>query len=84
MVAITVSQAASTDGNEQVAADTASGTPCSFSVSSVMIPSVPSEPTISRVRSYPAELFRARAPVTSTSPDGITAFSASTLSFIVP
>jgi hypothetical protein len=49
-----------------------------------MIPSVPSEPTISRVRSYPAELFRARAPVTSTSPDGITAFSASTLSFIVP
>jgi hypothetical protein len=40
-----------TDGKEQVAAEIASGTPCSFSVSSVMIPSVPSEPTISRVRS---------------------------------
>jgi hypothetical protein len=46
-----VSQAAFTAGKEQVAAEIASGTPWSFSVSSVMIPSVPSEPTISRVRS---------------------------------
>ena len=38
-------------GNGQTPAEIASGMPCSFSVSSVMTPSVPSEPTSSRVRS---------------------------------
>ena len=41
----------SIDSNGQTAAEIASGMPCSLSVSSVMTPSVPSEPTISRVRS---------------------------------
>ena len=48
---ITASQAALTDGNGQTPAEIASGMPCSFSVISVMTPSVPSEPTNSRVRS---------------------------------
>ena len=43
--------AASTDGNGQTPPEIASGMPASRSVSSVMTPSVPSEPTISRVRS---------------------------------
>ena len=51
MVAIAALQAASTDGNGQMPPEIASGMPCSFSVSSVMTPSVPSEPTNSRVRS---------------------------------
>ena len=42
-------QAASTDGNGQVPAAIDSGMPESFSVISVMTPSVPSEPTKSRV-----------------------------------
>ncbi len=44
-------QAASTDGNGQIPDAIASGMPVSRNVSSVMMPSVPSEPTISRVRS---------------------------------
>ena len=51
MVRIAALQAASTVGNGQTPAAIASGMPCSFSVSSVITPSVPSEPTISRVRS---------------------------------
>ena len=51
---------------------------------SVTMPSVPSEPTKRRVRSYPAELLRARLPVRTMSPCGVTTVSASTLSFIVP
>ena len=51
MVAITVSTAPARSRNGQTAADTASGMPCSRSCSSVMMPSVPSEPTKSRVRS---------------------------------
>ncbi len=43
--------AASTEGNGQMPAAIASGMPASLSVSSVMMPSVPSEPTMSRVRS---------------------------------
>jgi hypothetical protein len=44
-------QQASTEGKGQVPPEIASGIPCNFNVSSVMTPSVPSEPTISRVRS---------------------------------
>ena len=51
IVRITASQAAFTVGNGQMPAEMASGMPCSLSVISVMMPSVPSEPTNSRVRS---------------------------------
>ena len=51
MVAIAALQAASTEGNGHTPPAIASGMPESFSVISVMTPSVPSEPTISRVRS---------------------------------
>ena len=51
MVAITALQAASTLGNGQTPPAIAWGMPCSLSVSEVMMPSVPSEPIRSRVRS---------------------------------
>ena len=51
IVAMTASQAAFTDGNGQMPAEIASGMPASFRVISVMMPSVPSEPTNRRVRS---------------------------------
>ncbi len=51
MVRIAALQAASTDGNGQMPDAIASGMPESRSVNSVMMPSVPSAPTISRVRS---------------------------------
>jgi hypothetical protein len=76
--------AASTDGNGHTPAEIASGMPESLSVSSVMTPSVPSAPTISRVRSYPADDFLARRAVVISSPFASTTLSASTLSFIVP
>ena len=50
-VAIAVATAASTLGSEHVAAETASGMPRTRSVSSVMMPSVPSEPMKRCVRS---------------------------------
>ena len=51
MVRMAALQAASTDGNGQTPEAIASGMPDNFSVNSVMRPSVPSEPTIRRVRS---------------------------------
>jgi protein-L-isoaspartate O-methyltransferase len=51
MVWITVSTAASTPGKAQTALEIASGTGYSLTVSSVMMPSVPSEPMKRRVRS---------------------------------
>ena len=51
IVTIVASQAALTEGNGQTPAAIASGMPCSLSVISVMMPSVPSEPTSRRVRS---------------------------------
>ena len=51
MVRIVVLQASATVGNEQTPLAIASGMPCKRSVSSVMTPSVPSEPIRSRVRS---------------------------------
>jgi hypothetical protein len=51
MVAITVATAPSIDEKAQTAADTASGTGCRRTVTSVMTPSVPSAPTNRRVRS---------------------------------
>jgi len=78
------SQAASTLGKEQRAAEIASGIPCRRSVSSVRMPRVPSEPTRRRVRSYPADDFRARPPVRMIEPSAITASTAMTFSRIVP
>ena len=51
MVMMVALHAASTVGNGQTPDEMASGIPASRSVNSVMTPSVPSEPTISRVRS---------------------------------
>ncbi len=51
IVSITQVTASRTLGNWQVAADTDSGWGCRRRVSSVTMPSVPSEPTKSRVRS---------------------------------
>ncbi|MNE52243.1 hypothetical protein D3C80_1469070 [compost metagenome] len=51
MVAITVSTAPLSDEKVQTAEDIAAGIGCSLTVTSVMIPSVPSEPTKSLVRS---------------------------------
>ena len=51
IVAITALQAASTLGNGQTPPEMACGMPYSFKVSDVMMPSVPSEPIRSRVRS---------------------------------
>jgi hypothetical protein len=81
MVVLTAS---ATDGKEQIAADTASGSGYRRSVTSVMMPSVPSLPTNSRVRSYPADDLRARVPVRTASPPAVTTSSDSTFSRIVP
>ena len=51
IVAITALQAASIDGNGQTPPLISSGMPLSLSEISVMTASVPSEPTIKRVRS---------------------------------
>ena len=51
IVWITARTAFSIDSKAQTAADTASGRPNSRTVISVMTPSVPSDPTNSRVRS---------------------------------
>ena len=51
IVMMVASQAPWMLSNGQTADEIASGMPCSFSVISVMTPSVPSEPTNSRVRS---------------------------------
>ena len=54
------------------------------SVASQIRPSVPSEPIISRVRSYPAEDLRALECVRKTSPRALTTVTASTFSRIAP
>ena len=68
----TAAAAASRVGKSHVAALTAAGSGYSFSCASVMMASVPSLPTSSRVRSYPAEDLRARPPVRTTAPDART------------
>ena len=75
IVVMTVWTALSKSSKAQTAAEIASGWPWSFSVSSVMMPSVPSEPTKSPVRSYPAELLRAPDPVRITRPSASTTSS---------
>ena len=51
MVVMTVCTAPASESNEQIAAETASGSPYTRSVISVITPSVPSDPTNRRVRS---------------------------------
>ena len=70
MVAMVASQAARIVGKEQIPPDMASGKPCRRSVASTTMPSVPSAPTYSRVRSYPALDLRARPPVLMIRPSG--------------
>ena len=67
-----------------MAAAIASGRPCNFSVSSVIIPKVPSEPTINLVKSYPAEDFRDLLPVLIILPFASTTSRPRTFSRIVP
>jgi hypothetical protein len=81
---MTVLTAPSIVANGHTAADTASGKPCSRSVTSVITPSVPSEPTKSRVRSYPDADFRARVPVRMIRPSASTTVRPSTFSRMVP
>src|SRR5690606_8680056 len=56
----------------------------SASVISVITPRVPSEPTNSRVRSYPATPLAVRRPVRSTEPSANTTSSPSTYSLVTP
>mmetsp|Transcript_68634 Transcript_68634/g.138018 ORF Transcript_68634/g.138018 Transcript_68634/m.138018 type:complete len:224 (+) Transcript_68634:421-1092(+) len=76
--------APSTESNRTTAAVTAEGRGCNFTWISVMTPSVPSDPTSRRVKSYPAEDLRARVPVRNTSPAAVTAVHPSTVSLMVP
>ena len=68
----------------QVAAAMSSGFGYIFNVTSVIIPSVPSLPIKSRVRSYPADDFLACVPVLIISPDAVTTVKAKTFSRMVP
>ena len=62
----------SMSGKQHTAAALASGSGCSFTVTSVITPRVPSAPINNRVRSYPEEDLRARPPVPRISPEGFT------------
>ena len=83
-VAIAVATAASTLGSEHTADDTASGMGRRRRVSSVIMPSVPSEPMNRCVKSKPAEDLRARVPVWMTRPSASTTSRSRTFSRIVP
>ena len=72
------------DRNVAAAVNAASGAGRSASVASVTTPSVPSDPTINRVRSYPATPFADRRPVRTTSPDASTTSSPRTKSAVTP
>jgi len=58
--------------------------PCNRNWTSVMIPSVPSDPTKSRVRSYPAADLRVRVPVRNIDPSASTTVNPRTALRIVP
>ena len=70
--------------NRTTAADIFSGIPKMRRVSSVMIPKVPSEPTINLVRSYPADNFLVGRPVLMIVPSDKTTVIAKTFSRIDP
>jgi hypothetical protein len=81
---ITAWQASRTDAKEHDAEAIVSGIPRSLTVSSVMMPRVPSAPTKGCVKSYPADDFFALVPVVMISPSPRTTFRESTLSRMVP
>mmetsp|Transcript_20776 Transcript_20776/g.53584 ORF Transcript_20776/g.53584 Transcript_20776/m.53584 type:complete len:205 (+) Transcript_20776:2041-2655(+) len=71
-------------GKDTIATAVVSGMCCTFSTTSVTMPSVPSAPTKIEVRSYPAELFFALCPVLTIVPSASTAVSDITFSRITP
>eukprot|EP00967_Tisochrysis_lutea_P018763 scaffold21262_cov30-Tisochrysis_lutea.AAC.2 len=81
---VTADAASARVGKRQEAAAPAGGMACRRRVTSVMTARVPSDPISSRVKSYPAELLRARPPVRITSPEASTAVRPSTFSRMVP
>ena len=81
---MTPSIAERTDENSIVAAAIVSGIPNRRKVSSQITPRVPSAPTNKCVRSYPADVLRARRDVFTISPVGVTTLSPSTNCFIAP
>ena len=80
----TASTAFFTDGKTARAAVIASGMPYTFSVSSVMTPSVPSEPTNMPFRWIPEEDLAARLPVWMMSPFASTTSRSLTWSRMMP
>jgi hypothetical protein len=60
------------------------GARCTLSVSSTMMPRVPSLPTNNWVKSYPVALFRTRRRVRISLPSGVTTWSDTTFSAVVP
>ena len=81
---ITTFTASSILSKSQTAAEIASGCPFNATVSSVIIPSVPSLPTNNLLRSYPADDFLALVPVLIILPSAKTISIARTFSRIVP
>ena len=77
--------AASTPGNAAATVTTSPGTTGrSRTVASTITPSVPSEPVISAVRSYPVTPFTVRCPVRRSRPSASTTASPSTASRVTP
>jgi len=81
---VTVATASCSVGNAQLAAATLDGSGCSRSVSSVMMPSVPSAPIIRCSRSKPADDLRARVPRRTSVPSASATSIAITLCCIEP
>lgn len=80
----TASPAAPVEPKTATRVSDAAGAGRSATVTSVITPRVPSEPTKSRVRSYPATPLAVRRPVRSTSPEASTTSSPSTYSVVTP
>ena len=81
---VTARAASGSDANTTSAVATWRGRGRSFSVTSVTIASVPSLPTRSAVRSYPATPLMLRLPTRRISPVGTTTVSPSTYSRVTP
>mmetsp|Transcript_11032 Transcript_11032/g.35118 ORF Transcript_11032/g.35118 Transcript_11032/m.35118 type:complete len:213 (-) Transcript_11032:662-1300(-) len=80
----TALHASPTSSNAHTATALACGMGCNRSVASTTTPSVPSLPTNSDVKSYPADVLRARCAVFTSVPSGSTTLSAKTFCFMVP
>src|SRR6476659_7086003 len=84
IAADTAAPALSVSANAATMVHGANGLGRSARVASVMMPRVPSEPTISVGRSYPATPFTVRRPVRNTSPEASTTSRPSTASVVTP